>query len=279
MVNKNQQYAAAGFVIGLVCGLALVALGIGGYLIVQRNSALRPTRVGQRVDVPNPAPAAVTPVTLAVAELLVYEPFDAASAGAEPVSRELQPGKFGEAARLHIDNPLVYAVPGANFLRAATIMAWVRIDNQRDRSFIWAYSRNYPNAFYYPDHNYKLGMHFMRFDRQGVSSTLAQVMQPGRYYHLGQTWGPDGFFTYLDGVQMLRDTNNRVGNLANPQGTENDALYLGSHPGALGDVRPGWQWNSDGILVDDFAVFNRQLRADEVAGVAQSGLPLGDILQ
>ncbi len=281
--------------IGIIIGVLLIVglFTVGGavwYLGSGRLQQNDPARfVRRQYAQPQTAQAAAPPTTLQSADLYVFEPFDAGTVqdngttSSRPV--ELIPGQFGEARRLYIDAPLTYAMPGAAFLREATVMAWVRIDNQQDRSFIWAYGRHYPSAFYYPTHQYKLCMHFLRPDRSAVSSTLNQSMQAGRFYHLAQAWGPAGFFTYLDGVPVLCDSSITSGNLSNPDrsnpATTDDILQLGSCPGAMQNPGAGgaWKWNSDGIYADDFAVFNRQLTDAEVAGVAQSGVPLADILQ
>lgn len=288
METNQKHMAAAGFIIGLVAGLALAALAVGGYVVVRGTARPgRPVVRRQYVTAGQQMPPAqnVPPqnaVPLSEGNLLVYEPFDAGTVEPAMMVRppELVSGQYGEALHLYIDAPLIYQVPGTAFLREATVMGWVRIDNQQDRSFIWAYSRCYPSTFNYPDHAYKLGMHFLSYNRACVSSTLIQAMQPGRFYHLAQAWGPDGFRTYLDGVPLLRDTNNRQGNLNDPDFTEDDALYLGSYPGVTGnETGPGYKINRDGIYVDDFAVFDRQLTDGDVAGIARGGAPLADLLQ
>ncbi len=281
------QLVTIGIIIGVLLIVGLFTVGGAVWYLgsgrLQQNDPARFVR--RQYAQPQTAQAAAPPTTLQSADLYVFEPFDAGTVqdngttSSRPV--ELIPGQFGEARRLFVDAPLLYNVPGTAFLREATVMGWVRVDNPRDRTFFWCYSRSYPSAFYYPDHQYKLCMHFLRFNASVFSATLAPALQPGRYYHLTQSWGQNGFCTYLDGIPGMNEAGNR-GNMQNLQSAiaQDNVLYLGGYPGTSGNESgPGFKLNQDGIYVDDFAVFNRQLTDAEVAGVAQSGVPLADILQ
>lgn len=265
MAANRKQFVVAGFIIGLVLGLMLTALVIGGYAMAKR---------GRRVIQP------AVPAGLAEGEdvrplLAVYESFDGTitATGTLPQNPEFVPGKFGEALRVRLADPLTVAMP-PDFLQAATVMAWVRIDNQRDRSMIWYYDALYPSSVNYPDHQYKLSMQFLS-GANGLSWTLAPAMQPNRFYHLAQSWGPDGFKAYLDGSLTQSDDSFRSGQTLRPGASTQYQLYLGSAPNTTPHQSgPGWQLNNDGVYFDDFAVVSGQLSDAEIAGIAQSNAPL-----
>ena len=157
MEARQKQVAVAGFIIGLVLGLALVAFVGGGYFLALGHDRTGRSVARRQYVIPGQpgAPVQNVPVhrvstTLTEGNLLIYEPFDAGTVdpgGNAARAPELVAGRYGEAAHLNIEAPLVYRVSGTEFLRAATITGWVRIDNHQDRSIIWAYSRRYPSAF------------------------------------------------------------------------------------------------------------------------------------
>lgn len=269
MNSTWQKYAAAGFIIGLAGGLGLVALGIGGCIIARGAS-------------PGPGNPAVAPAYSA--PLAIYESFDGVIAAADLVPRNPRyvPGKSGDALCVRIAEPLIFTLP-PDFLQSATVMAWVRIDNQRDRSLIWYHDSLYPSAVNYPDHHYRLSVQFITpvvppaQTQAALSWTLAQTMQPGRFYHIAQSWGPQGYRAYLDGILVQSDLRFRKGQPlrtggATPLSTDN-VLYLGGElnttPNQSG---PGWQLNQDGVIYDDFAVFSGQLSDAEILNITADGL-------
>jgi len=209
-------------------------------------------------------------------QLAVYEPFDGVirADGTEPRNPEFVSGKFGEALRVRISDPLTLTMP-EHFLQEATLMGWVQINNQRERSLIWFYETLYPSCCNYPDHSYHLAMQFMTSGHNGINLTLAQSMQPGRYYHLAQSWGPRGYCAYLDGrlVQSSQHSREGLGTLQ-PESAQRQ-LYFGLSPNATFDMQgPGWRLNQDGIDFDDVAVFRSQLSDAAIAYFATKGTPI-----
>lgn len=210
------------------------------------------------------AEAAVDLARLA-ADLVICEPFDASvRAARQPRRASFVAGRYGQALAIPRGQRLTFKVP-PDFLRASTVMGNVRVDTDSGRTMFWCHAGSYPSAFNYPDHDYRMCMHFLAGDA-AVSATLAPRMDPGRWYHLAQSWGPEGFRAYLDGELVFQDMRQRTGvspNANNPTRMALPYLYLGNAGRQAAEPVLG------GAAYDDFAVFRRQLSDAEIFRLAR----------
>ncbi len=238
-----------------------------------REARLRPVNVPEEPvaeeteeeaeEAENPPVAVAAPDTTAMARALqLYELFDSRVYGARlSPEAEFVSERGGMVLRIPRGERLTFRVP-SSFLNAATVMCRVQVDTGSGRVMFWRHDAAYPSAFYYPDHAYRLGMHFLA-GQQDIHAVLASRMEPGRWYHLTQSWGPDGFRAYVDGRLAFQDVRQRTGVTRNthPAGrVVQPRLHLGSAEEASAEL--------GGALYDDFAVFSRQLSDAEVALLA-----------
>jgi len=113
-------------------------------------------------------------------------------------------------------------------------------------------------------------------DRSSVCLTVSQSASPfsgritcgttqlevGKWYHVAATFEANHQEVYVDGVEEVDDTN---GDIADSIPNNNQPLYIGYHKDE-GSYFTG--------IIDEVAIFDRALTADEISGIYESGIDL-----
>jgi len=197
--------------------------------------------------------------------LYIYEPFEnEVNASEMNFSPCYEEGQFGNCLVIPDGGRGSYKV-WDEFLQEATVMAWVKPADINKKIMFWCNDNNYPSAFYYPDHNYRLCMHFCY---EGPTPQpygyLTRSMDPDKFYHLVQSWGPDGFKGYVNGQLLFHNTQQFTGvTEAISPGTPltHQILYLAN--------------GLAGGCYDDFAIFTRQLTDGQIETIANLNDSIG----
>lgn len=198
-----------------------------------------------------------------------YEPFDGnLRQMSAVVTPQFVPGKYGLAAKMLWQNGV--KAEYMPLYESATIMAWVRTDDVSTRSVFWWNDRQFPNAVYFPDRECGLSVYFSVFNPGAASFRLASTMKKGRFYHIAQSWGAEGYRAYLDGRLVHSDSENIYG-LRGYGGTANPCFHFGTAPSMPAtDEGSIWNMNQNGIIMDDFAFFSGQVNDTAIKHIAES---------
>jgi hypothetical protein len=175
------------------------------------------------------------------------------------------PGRVGQAFSLDGVDDYVEVPNVVDGWPQGTVMAWVRFDDPTpgpNGTYIFCASVNPPlggdsdgtNLGVHPFYGNDIRFGTYTSNWQWAASGVVPV--PGRWYHLAATWGNEGMRIYLDGV--LAGTNPHVG-----PSYDSNFNTIGAS---------SWAETAFHGLIDEVAVFDRELNAEEIAAAYNAGI-------
>lgn len=269
--ERSNQWLVPGIVFAILMLVGLFAVGGAvwywgsGMYERQRAEQQTPSRqesAARQLPQAMPGMAGAPAVVNPPLALRLYEKFDGSVGSAAAGAVSFAGGWRGQAVNVRPADAMSVPV-WPEFSQAATVMAWVSVPARTGRFAFWWGDERYPSAFYYPDQSVRLAMQFAGPQGGATTQVLAMDMQPGRFYHLAQSWGADGYCVFLDGRCLGRWPQQNAGVLPG-----RGRLLLGDYAYRQQAPAAG-AFNQAGILLDELAVFAGQVPETAVADIAR----------